>query len=147
MTEKKNYFVYLSFSSEAPTDELISALLQAGNRVFCPKVQGEEMVAVEYAEDCCVSRYGIREPVGQPFTGEIHCAITPLLAVDEQGNRLGYGGGYYDRFFKKHKDCVRVAYCYQAQVIKSVCADERDERVDAIVTEEKIYHLGKDNDR
>ncbi|MBO4939606.1 MAG: hypothetical protein J6D30_01070 [Clostridia bacterium] len=91
---RRNYFVYLSYSSEAPTDELILFLLEQGQRVFCPRVEGQALLAVEFGDDFTLSDIGIREPVGEAYTGEIDVIIFPLLAVDKKGNRLGYGGGF-----------------------------------------------------
>ena len=91
--EKESFFVYLSFSSEAPTDKLIARLTAAGKRIYAPRAEGKEMAAVPLGEDFSLSPYGIREPLGSPWAGSIDVAVVPLLAADEQGNRLGYGGG------------------------------------------------------
>ena len=85
------FFIYLSFFREAPTDGLIERLLLDGHRVCCPRIENGEMVAVEYGEDFTLSDYGIREPVGEKYEGEIDIAVIPFLAADKQGNRLGYG--------------------------------------------------------
>lgn len=137
---KRSFFIYLSFSSETPTDKLISRLRSDGHRVYCPRLEDGEMTAVEYVEELTLSEYWIREPVGEAYTGEIDVAVLPLLAVDEQGNRLGYGGGYYDRFLKKTK-ALRVAFCYDLQILEEVPHEEWDERVDRIVTEERILYV------
>ena len=134
----KRFFVYLSYSSEAPTDLLISTLIEKGAKVYSPRVEGEDMVAVPFGDDFTLSSYGIREPVGQAYTGEIDYIITPLLAVDLSGNRLGYGGGYYDRYFKKHPKATRVAYCFDFQIVKEVYAETWDEKIDYIVTDKQI---------
>lgn len=141
---KLNCFVYLSYSTEAATDALIERLREKGDGVYCPRLDGKEMQAVSYGEDFTLSARGIREPLGEEYLGEIEVAITPLLAVDKQGNRLGYGGGYYDRFFKRHKETVRVGYCFQAQVIRKVLVTDGDEPLDYIVTEENCFTIKKD---
>ncbi|MBQ7771021.1 MAG: hypothetical protein IJ373_07540, partial [Clostridia bacterium] len=81
----KRAFVYLSFSSEAPTDKLIESLLERGWRVYCPRVEEKQMVAVEYDEDLSLSAFCIREPLGLAYDGGVDVAIVPMLAVDEQG--------------------------------------------------------------
>ena len=130
--------VYLSFSSEAPTDGLIERLLEKGYKVCCPRIENGALCAVEYGEDLTLSEFGIREPVGQAYTGKIDVAITPLLAVDGEGNRLGYGGGYYDRYFKNKPQVERMGYCYECQLVKSVPTETGDERLDMVVTEKRI---------
>lgn len=136
------FFIYLSFSREAPTDKLIESLLLDGHKVYCPKIENSEMTAVEYGEDFTLSEYGIREPVGEAYQGELDVIVLPVLAVDRLGNRLGYGGGYYDRYVKGKK-AKRIAYCYECQVVKSVPFEEWDEQVDMIVTDENIYKIEK----
>lgn len=84
---------YLSYSSETPTDSLISSLLERGIDVYCPRMEKEGMQAVKFGEDFTLTSQGIREPTGVAYDGDMDVAITPLLAADKQGNRLGYGGG------------------------------------------------------
>ncbi len=114
-------------------------MIDAGWKVVCPRVEGTEMCAVLYGEDFTVSQKGIREPVGQPYDGEIHASVTPLLAVDRQGNRLGYGGGYYDRFFARYPQMKRIGYCFEAQVTESVPTEKTDARLHCVVTEERVF--------
>ena len=141
-----NCFCYLSYSAEAGTDTLVEALQARGVRVFAPRVEGSEMVAVAIGEDYAISKWGIREPLGEAYTGEIDCIVLPLLAVDKKGNRLGYGGGYYDKFLSKHKQAVTVAYCYDFQVINSVPIEETDESVQYIATD-KLWMKTEKNER
>ena len=139
----RNFFVYLSFSSEAPTDGLIEILKAKGHAVYCPCVEEKEMTAVLYGEDFAISRFGVREPVGEKYEGEIDVIVMPLLAVDERGNRLGYGGGFYDRFLQKHSNATRVAYCYDFQIIKEIPTESWDEKVDLIVTDKRIVRISR----
>ena len=135
---EKTAFVYLSFSSEAPTDGLITLLLERGWKVFCPKTEKDEMYAVEYGEDFCLSNYGIREPNGDIYTKTPSITILPLLAVDEKGNRLGYGKGYYDKYLKKYPTTKRIGYCFDFQIVREVPCEETDEKLDIIVTDKRI---------
>ena len=133
-----NVMIYLSFSLEASTDKLIKTLKEKGMRVYAPRIENKEMVAVEIGEDYTLSALGIREPVGQAYNGKIDVIIAPLLAVDLCGNRLGYGGGYYDVFFRKHTCALRVGYGYDFQVLENVPYTDDDERVERIVTDKRI---------
>jgi len=135
------FFVYMSYSSEARTDTLIDALQKRGKRVLAPRVEGAEMVAVEVGEDMSLSEMGIREPVGQAYEGEIDVAIMPLLAVDEKGNRLGYGGGFYDKFLQKNPRLFKLAYAYDIQLVDEVPSTSTDVKVDAIVTDKRILFI------
>lgn len=140
---RRNVFIYLSFSSEAPTDLLIESLQEKGYTVYCPRVEENEMVAVEYGEDFTLSPMRIREPIGQAFDGEIDLIVTPLLAVDKKGNRLGYGGGYYDRFFEKHKEAKRIGYAFDFQVLDRVPSEKWDVTLEYTVTDKRVIEHGE----
>ena len=139
---RRTFFIYLSFSLEAPTDKLIQRLIEYGWRIYCPRVEGKEMVAVEYSEELTLSKFGAREPLGIAYTGRIDLAIVPMLAVDEQGRRLGYGGGYYDRFLAEHGETLRLAYGFDFQILRQVPTQEHDLVMDGIVTDKRILWTG-----
>ncbi len=143
VTDKENFFVYLSYSSEAPTDGLIERLLTLGKKVFCPRVEDDEMSAVAFLDDFTLSKEGIREPLGEPFLGRLDVAITPLYAVDEQGNRLGYGKGYYDKFFQKRRDILKIGYCFDFQILSQVPHTAADVPLDIIVTDKRVLILSE----
>ena len=137
----KSAFVYLSFSSEAPTDKLICDLKENGIRVYAPVLQNGEMFAVEIGEEFVLSNFGIREPIGEPFEGDCDIAIVPLLAVDKKGNRLGYGSGYYDRYLRAHARTVRIGYAFDFQVLPNVPTEETDESMQMIVTDKRLLMI------
>lgn len=138
-----SFFVYYSFGTETDTHALIQTLLQAGRTVCLPRVVGREMEAVRYTGGGLKKgAYGIYEPCGK---GDTPCeiALVPLLAVDGAGNRLGYGGGYYDRYFAAHKEILRVGLCYEGQVVPALPVGETDIPLHAIVTEKGYRALRK----
>ncbi len=132
-------FIYLSYSSEAPTLSLIDELKARGVRVLCPRVDGEYMQAVPFGKDFTLSDKGILEPTGEAFCGKIDIAVVPLLAVDKFGKRLGYGGGYYDRFLTAHKETLAVGYCYDFQIVESVPCEEHDIPLDGVVSDKRKW--------
>ena len=138
-------FIYLSRSSEAPTDKLIEICQNKGVEVYSPRVESGEMLAVRYGEDFTLSDLGIREPTGEPCLEALHFAIVPLLAVDGQGNRLGYGGGYYDEYLRKHAGTVRIGYCFDFQVLGEVPFAETDEPLDILVTDKRVLYIKEKN--
>ena len=142
--EKESFFVYLSYSSEAPTDKLIARLTAAGKRIYAPRAEGKEMAAVPLGEDFSLSPYGIREPLGSPWAGSIDVAVVPLLAADEQGNRLGYGGGYYDKFLKSRPETLAVGWCFDFQLVKEVPREAFDEKIDYLVTDKRLIMIKKE---
>ncbi len=135
---RRKVFIYLSFSSEAPTDKLIETLLEKGFSIYCPRIEEGKMQAAAYGEDFTLSAWGIREPLGELLQGEADFIITPLLAADERGNRLGYGKGYYDRYFAEHPKGVRIGYGYDFQILREVPCEDADERLDVLVTDKRV---------
>ena len=136
--EKERFFVYLSFSSEAPTDKLVAYLLAAGKKVYSPVTEGNRMYAAAYGKDFSLSSFGIREPVGEEYKGGLDVAVLPLLAVDGRGARLGYGRGYYDRFPAERPEVLTVAYCYDFQIVREVPETAGDRRVSMIVSDKRV---------
>ena len=122
-------FTYVSYSSEVDTRKLINYALNQGKKVYIPKTIKEkrEMIAVEIStlSGLIVDEHGILEPdivdknkIGDKFD----LIIMPGVAFDRLGNRLGYGGGYYDKYIKTYgKDTVKAAndlgyICYKWDV-------------------------------
>lgn len=158
---------YVSYRSEADTLQLIKEALADGCKVAVPKVIGKDMVFYRITE-CAqlVEGYkGILEPDTErtvPITGmtkaterpeiraenaesvaysglpERTLLFVPGCAFDEKGGRMGYGGGFYDRFMKHFPEAVRVALAYEEQLVEEVPREVHDEPVDIIVTETRI---------
>ena len=82
-------------------------------------------------------KYNIPEPTTAPYTGKIDLTIVPGLAFDAKGNRLGRGGGYYDRFIKKLTHTVLVGVGYDFQLVDEVPAARHDQRVHRIILPSK----------
>ncbi len=142
--QAESFFVYYSFGSETDTHLLIKRLLEAGKEVYLPRVEGRDMVAVRYFEgdELKKSSLGVSEPVGEAYGGKIDVAVVPLLAVNADGYRLGYGGGFYDRFLK-NCPCIRAGIGYDFQLTDELKADEWDEPLDIFISERGIYRFGK----
>ncbi|MBQ7879302.1 MAG: 5-formyltetrahydrofolate cyclo-ligase [Clostridia bacterium] len=140
---KETFFVYLAKSSEAPTEKLIERLLSSGKKVYCPCIDGNEMQAVAYGDDFTLSQFQTVEPVGPPYEGQIDVALVPLLAADRQGGRLGYGGGYYDRFFASRPNLLKIGYCFDFQLTQKVPTEATDVPLNIVVTDKQIIFCGR----
>ena len=70
---------------------------------------------------------------------DIELVICPLVAFDDKKQRLGYGGGYYDRYLPKCKNALVLGIAFEAQRLERVPRDEYDLNMDIIVTEKNIY--------
>lgn len=136
----RSFLVYNSFGSEAATGALVSGLLSLGKQVFLPRVEGSSLVAVP----CGPTKkgaYGIEEPCGPPYNGDIEVTVIPLLAVNEGGFRLGFGGGYYDRYLK-NRNTLRVGLGYAFQTTDERFEEPWDEPLHAFVCDAGVRFFG-----
>ncbi len=141
-------FIYVNMESEINTISIINRLLDMGKRVAVPKVLpgNKEMKALEIKSLSDLNEsgaFGILEPdISKKDIGdEVDLIVIPGLAFDKRGYRIGYGGGFYDRFLKIHNKIKRISLCYNFQIIKNVPFEEFDETVDTIITEDKIIRI------
>jgi 5-formyltetrahydrofolate cyclo-ligase len=120
-------------------------------RVLAPQVSWEQkrMLPIEIrslTDDVRRDAMGLREPIdGPPIpVGEIDLVIVPGLGFDEQGNRLGRGRGFYDRFLL-HRDfrAKACALAFEDQVVAEVPIDENDAKMDLLVTDAKLRRFRK----
>lgn len=134
----ERFFVYLSFRTEVGTGAIVEGLIGRGKTVCVPFVEGKTMRSVRLKPPLEKGAFGIMQPRGgQECTCQV--ALVPLLLADRQGNRIGYGGGYYDRYFKAHPDVVRIGVAYAGQIAESVPFGETDVPLDGFLTEEGVF--------
>lgn len=135
---------FSSFGSELSTMPLIEALAGRGVLVGLPVIDGENLVARSWrpGEPTTEAWFGAREPTGgdviDPSTLDV--IVTPAVAVDRAGRRVGYGGGFYDRFLPRTRaDAFRVAVVLPEQLLQEdLPAGAFDLRVHAIVTPAEV---------
>ena len=96
------------------------------------------MQAVSYGDDFTLSAMGVREPLGEALDSAPNYVITPLLAADEKGGRLGYGGGYYDKYLRAHACTIRIGYAFDFQILPTVPTEENDEKLQMLVTDKRL---------
>ncbi len=138
LKDKESFFIYNSFGTEANTKKIITQLLKTGKLVFLPRVEGREMFAVQYSgEPLVAGKYGIDEPRGEKSLKSAEVCILPLLAADKQFYRLGYGGGFYDRYLSA-ATMLKVGICFDYQITDGVPHEEHDVLLDAIITDERV---------
>ena len=147
--EARVVFVFLSMEREVQTQELIERAWTEGKRVAVPRMDWERgtMSAVEMvrgATELERTRHGMLQPArGQAIAPEaIDLVLTPGVAFDGEGGRLGRGGGFYDRFLAQAASAGRAAACGLA--FECQCVDEplpgepTDAGVDLLVTESDV---------
>ncbi|MEW6182185.1 MAG: 5-formyltetrahydrofolate cyclo-ligase [Bacillota bacterium] len=134
---------YAPFRNEVETEGLIKEALAAGKRVVFPVADkvNRELVArqiMRYPDDLTPGAYNILEPLSScPVIAakEVDLIFVPGAAFDPQGYRLGYGGGYYDRFLPRTKG-ISIGLAYHFQLLVTVFPEEHDWPVNFVVTED-----------
>ena len=133
---------YVSFSSEVNTHFLIEKAWSDGKRVAVPKCVDDQKLEFQYIhsfDDLAPGKYGIPEPVTGDrveYSEDDKCLLLlPGVAYTNSGDRLGYGGGYYDRYLKKHDTIPNVMLAYSLQEAESLPVDDKDVPADMIITE------------
>lgn len=134
---------FWSFGSEVDTSGLLLGLHAAGVRIALPRIRGAEVVPMAYApgDEVRETSFGAMEPTSaaEVDPGAIDVVVAPGVAFDRRGNRIGYGGGYYDRLLARiRSDAAIVAVAFELQVVDEVPAGGEDRPVDAIVTEREV---------
>ena len=139
-------FAFVGTAREIDTMALLRRILDEGKTLVLPRCGAEHTMAlcrVETLEQLAPGAYGILEPVescGVLTPEEIELTITPCLSCDRQGNRLGQGGGYYDRFFARYHGAAALL-CREKLMAEAVPVEAHDRRFDLLVTENAVYRL------
>ncbi len=150
--EADRLLIYASMGSEVRTDDIILDALGCGKEVFCPKVTdknlGEmEFVRINFIEDLSEGFYGIREPEIDE-NSEVYrwkeedrtLVIMPGVAFDSDRNRVGYSGGYYDRYLSDKSELFTVALAFDCQFYdEPIPAEHHDIRPALLITETGVY--------
>jgi 5-formyltetrahydrofolate cyclo-ligase len=160
--DAETVLLFLSAPGEIETAPLLDLAFQQGKRVFLPRVEGEiaRFFRVESAAGPWqTGAFGIREPLienpdlieefpprsGGGSGGRAVVLAAPGMAFDRQGNRMGHGKGYYDRFFARLDSLglpySRVALCLEQQIIPQVPVESWDKKMDAICTGAGIFSI------
>ena len=137
-------YTYVSMDNEIDTIMLIDYSLSLEKRVFVPRVSGKDMEFYEISDisELNPGYMGIYEPDingREPDYSRTGFMCMPGLAFDRSYNRIGYGGGFYDRYLSVENKLYKAALAYEAQLVESIPAQDGDVRPDMIVTEENIY--------
>lgn len=137
-------YTYVSMDNEIDTIMLIDYSLSLEKRVFVPRVSGRDMEFYEISDisELSPGYMGIYEPDingKEPDYSRTGFMCMPGLAFDKSYNRIGYGGGFYDRYLSVENKLYKAALAYEAQLLESIPTQDGDVIPDMIVTEESIY--------
>ena len=135
----RTLFAYIDAKNEISTEELLADAWKQGKTVAVPRVNGNSMefYVIRSREDLEPGGFGILEPKADcpQADDETGLLLAPGVAFDYGGRRVGYGGGYYDRYLAAHPDHPVWGIAYECQLFEEVPAEETDRPMDQIVTE------------
>lgn len=150
----QSVYCYVPYGTEIDTLNMIQNLWKQGVSVAVPRVDDGNENQMDFywitcMEDLIPGFKGILEPA-------THCrkaadrhapVITPGLAFGQDGARIGYGGGYYDRFFSYEPEHLRIAVAYPFQILDELPIEDTDLRIQKIVTNDRIYTTMEQEDK
>ena len=133
----KTIYGYLPYNQEVRTVPMLEQAMKDGKRVAVPKCYGDQMRFI-YMEDLSLVDNGyanIPEPIADEPVADDPTALVlmPGLAFTEEGNRMGYGGGFYDKFLAAEPNHPTVALCYSFQMVEDIPTEDYDIPVDRVL--------------
>ena len=135
--QAKTIYGYLPYNQEVRTVPMLEQALKDGKAVAVPKVYGDTMRFILISDLSAVEKgyAGIPEPIadGPVASDPTALVLMPGLAFDPQGHRIGYGGGFYDRFLSQEPEHPTLALCYDFQVFDHLDTEQFDIPVDCVL--------------
>ena len=115
------------------------ALLNGNKNFYLPRVNGSELLVCPYktGDELIISKFNTKEPTSKPVNPNIlDIVFVPALMIDENFNRLGYGGGFYDRFLSQNAtNATKIVAIPSQLIIENIPSESFDIKMDIIVTE------------
>ena len=143
-----NIFIYVDFNNEVVTKNFILKHINTKN-IFVPKIVNNEMklIKISSLENLQLNNFNILEPKENNFSSEkMDLVITPAIAFDKFGYRIGYGKGYYDKYFATENFKTKIGVCFEKMLQEKLPTENHDKKVDILITENNIYYTGEKND-
>lgn len=152
--DRTAFFIYLDYNNEVQTTLLIKQLLNSGKRVFIPKtypksntLKAVEIKDVDFEQYLTSGFCSIAEPSDSYAMNnfvelkDIEVIVCPGSVFDKRGGRLGYGGGYYDRFLSQPEasHIVKVGFAFDFQVFEKIILQKHDVKMDFIITNSQLF--------
>jgi len=134
---------YYPIGSEVLTQDIMQEILSDGKELFLPKVIEKNMEFRKITDFSCLEKgnFEIMEPKEDcPINNSLDLLLVPTVGISQEGVRLGYGYGFYDKFLSKNK-ITTIALTYEKQVIKKIPKSDHDVLMDWILTEEKFLKI------
>lgn len=140
--------LYLDFNNEVQTDYIVNSLISLGKKVLIPITIKENKTLIpsqikDLKSEVKIGTYGIREPkeefIRVTAIESIDVLVVPAVAFDINKFRLGYGGGFYDRFIEKLRpDSVTIGLAFELQIFNSIPKESHDAKLNYVITEKRV---------
>lgn len=140
-------FCYVSIGAEPDTRRFIAKAIADGKKICVPRCVGRGAMnacKINALEELCETHMGLLEPTCEAEVvppQEVEFMVAPCLCAGQNGERLGNGGGYYDRYLQ-NIHCALVCLCYETFVQPTLPMGGYDAYMDAVISESKIYYRG-----
>ena len=138
-------FIYVGFGSEITTETFIKKWINK-KQIFVPKIENGKMnlIRLKSWDELAPGHFGVLEPTSSDYyEGKIDLVVTPSIVFDNNGYRLGYGKGYYDKYFSSREYDISVGLSYHKLLQDNVPKEDHDIKVDVIITEEKTFLINE----
>ena len=133
----RTLYGYLPYNQEVRTVPMLERALRDGKRVAVPKCYGDEMkfICLNDLTQVAPGYAGIPEPIADEPVADDETALVlmPGLAFDREGHRIGYGGGFYDKFLSREPNHPTLTLCYDFQLLPHLDTEEHDIPVDTVL--------------
>jgi 5-formyltetrahydrofolate cyclo-ligase len=143
--QARSLFCYVSTGSEVQSHGLMKDLLASNRQVSVPRIADGlcmDAVLMTMWSELTPAEMGILTvKSGKVVTGPIDLVVTPGLGFSLAGQRIGYGKGYYDRWFSENEHVCRVGLCFDCQILSDLAYDDSDKPMDIIITPSRIIHI------
>ena len=138
----QSIYIYVNYNQEVITTGIIKDSLKAGKNVYVPKVQDDIIRFYQinsFEDDLAPGAYGILEQTSNlADASRDGLLIMPGLAFDREFHRIGYGGGFYDKYLALPNSHIKLALAYDFQILDLIATDELDMKVDLIITQDFV---------
>lgn len=140
--KSKNICCYIDFRNEVKTDIIIKKSLEDGKNVYIPKIfqnNKMEFFKIDFETEFLKNKFNIKEPknLTKKFqnSNEQTIFIVPGVVFSKENYRIGYGGGYYDRWIEKYPNNTYIGLAFDMQIIENIIPDKYDQKLSCIITE------------
>jgi 5-formyltetrahydrofolate cyclo-ligase len=143
--EAKKIGSYYPIGSEVLTQDIMQEILSVGKELFLPKVKGSEMEFRKITDFSCLEKgsFDILEPKDDcPVDNNLDLILVPTIGISQDGVRLGYGLGFFDKFLSQNK-ITTISLVYEKQVIKKIPRSDHDVLMNWILTEDRLSKVSE----